>query len=147
MTYILRPATAEDRDFLYRLHVATMKPTVSQIWGWDDAVQAAYFRDRFDPSVRQVIVMDGRDVGVVEVERRPAEVFLSNIEIAPEYQGRGLGAAIIKDLLAEAHGRGLPVTLQVNRVNRARRLYERLGFVETGRSETHYRMRAMPPQT
>jgi ribosomal protein S18 acetylase RimI-like enzyme len=145
MRYALRLATEADYDFLYALHEATMRPTVSQIWGWDDARQSALFRERFDPATRQVIVIDGRDVGVLEVEERPVEVFLANIEIAPEQQNRGLGAAIITDILHDAHARRLPVTLQVNRVNPARWLYERLGFVETGRTETHYLMRADAP--
>lgn len=145
MHYTLRPAMDADYEFLYALHEATMKPAVSQIWGWDDARQSALFRERFDPATRQVIVIDGRDVGVLEVEERPVEVFLANIEIAPEQQNRGLGAAIITDILHDAHARRLPVTLQVNRVNHARRLYERLGFVETGRTETHYLMRADAP--
>ncbi len=41
----------------------------------------------------------------------------------------------------DAEARHLPVALQVNRVNRARRLYERLGFREVGRTETHVAMR------
>jgi ribosomal protein S18 acetylase RimI-like enzyme len=142
MRYTLRPAAQADYDFLYALHEATMRPTVTQIWGWDDARQSAIFRERFDPAARRIIVIDGRDAGVLEVEERPDEVFLANIEIAPEQQGRGLGAAIITDILFDAHARGLPVTLQVNRVNPARRLYGRLGFVETGQTETHYLMRA-----
>jgi ribosomal protein S18 acetylase RimI-like enzyme len=37
------------------------------------------------------------------------------------------------DLLAEADARGVPVRLDVFEANPARRLYERLGFQETGR--------------
>jgi ribosomal protein S18 acetylase RimI-like enzyme len=144
MRYTLRPAGDADYDFLYALHEATMRPTVSQIWGWDDARQGVMFRERFDPAARRIIVLDGEAVGVLVVEERPGEVFLANIEIAPEQQGRGLGAAIITEILRDAHARGLPVTLQVNRVNHARRLYERLGFVEIGRTETHFQMRADP---
>lgn len=146
MRYTLRPATDADYDALYRLHEATMRATVEQVWGWDYAGQARFFRERWNPADRQVIVVDGRDAGVLSVERRPHEVWLANIEIAPEFQGRGLGTAIIGDLLREAHGRGVHVALQVNRANPARRLYERLGFIETGRTETHYLMEA-PPRT
>ena len=142
--YSLRPVIDADYEFLARLHEATMKETVSQIWGWDDERQAAYFREHWNTANRRVIVVDGLDAGVLEVERRPDAIWLANIEIAPEYQGRGLGSAIIRDLLTEARARGVPLTLQVNRVNRARALYERLGFVETGRTETHYLMAAEP---
>ena len=50
---------------------------------------------------------------------------LGRIEILPEAQGRGIGTAVIRDLL----GRGRVVRLHVFTNNvRARRLYEKLGF-------------------
>jgi ribosomal protein S18 acetylase RimI-like enzyme len=122
-----------------------MRESVSQIWGWDEADQAARFRTTSDLTLIEVITVDGRDAGVLQVKRRAGEVYLENIEIAPDFQGAGLGSAVIGDLMREAHGRGVPLTLQVNRANRARRLYERLGFVETGQTETHHLMRADPP--
>jgi ribosomal protein S18 acetylase RimI-like enzyme len=142
MRYSLRPVTDNDYGFLFELHVATMKPYVEQIWGWDDAPQAAMFRNSFVPSKRQVIVIDGQDVGVLHADRRPDEVFLANIEIAPAFQGRGLGGRIITDILVDAHANGLPVSLRLLHVNPARHLYERLGFIEFDRTETHAQMRA-----
>ncbi|MGI8644548.1 MAG: GNAT family N-acetyltransferase [Thermomicrobiales bacterium] len=144
MTYSLRATTDDDYAFLYRLHVATMKDTVAHVWGWDDDFQADYFREHFDPSRLRIIVVDGTDVGVLAVEHREDALFFSNIEIAPSFQGRGLGTEIVRDLLAEASNRRLPVALQTNRSNPARRLYQRLGFVETGETETHYEMTAKP---
>jgi hypothetical protein len=59
--------------------------------------------------------------------------------------GGGATSVFIQSLLADVHRTGKPVVLQVLKANRARRLYERLGFVMTGESETHYVMRALPP--
>jgi ribosomal protein S18 acetylase RimI-like enzyme len=140
--YSLRPATADDYPFLYDLHVAAMKDYVARTWGWDDAFQRKMFADKFRPEGSQVVVAGGRDVGVVE--RRPDAWFIANIEIAPAAQGRGLGAAIVLDLLATAARDGLPVRLQVLKVNPARRLYERLGFAITGETPTHYLMGTAP---
>ncbi len=139
--YTLRDATSEDRDFLYRLRRATLKEYVDRIWGWDEAVQRRMFDERFDPARYQIVTVDGRDVGAVSVERRPDGVFLADLHILPAHQGRGLGAAVIGDILMQARGPGLPVTLQVLKGNPARRLYERLGFVVTGETPTHYQMR------
>jgi hypothetical protein len=44
MRYELRPATAADYAFVYDLHVASMKPYVTQVWGWDEQTQAERFR-------------------------------------------------------------------------------------------------------
>jgi ribosomal protein S18 acetylase RimI-like enzyme len=41
-------------------------------------------------------------------------------------------------VMEEARARGVPVRLRVLKVNaRARAFYERLGFVQTGETETH----------
>jgi len=141
----LRQAAQTDYDFLYRLHVAAMKDLVAQVWGWDDAWQERYFADHFDPAPSQVVVVDGKDAGVIAVVWGEAEAFLANIEILPEYQGHRLGTALIRHIIAEADARGLPVCLQVLKINPARRLYERLGFVVTGETETHNRMLRLPP--
>ena len=72
--------------------------------------------------------LDGRDVGVLCLEREEGGLFLANIEILPPFQNRGIGTRIIEDILASARRDCLPVRLQVLKVNPARRLYERLGI-------------------
>jgi GNAT superfamily N-acetyltransferase len=139
--YTLRPAQMADYQFLYTLHRATIREYVAEIWGWDEAWQRDYFRQKFDPAATEIIGFDGRDIGILKLERRPDELFLALIEILPEWQGRGIGAAVILDVLAQGVQWGLPVTLQVLYNNPARFLYERLGFVLTGRTETHLTMR------
>ena len=147
INYSLRSAAEQDYDFLYGLFVATMRDSIIEVWGaWDEAHWAAFFRAHFDPAAYQVVIVDGEDMGALSVERRRDEVYLDTVEIAPVYQGRGLGTAVIRDVLTEAWAAELPVTLQVNRANRSRRLYERLGFVQTGRTDTHILMRAAPPE-
>jgi ribosomal protein S18 acetylase RimI-like enzyme len=75
------------------------------------------------------------------VTYRADDVFLAAIEIDPAYQRQGIGAALIRDIIANAGALRLPVRLQVLKVNeRARALYQRLGFVETGETKTHFLM-------
>ena len=138
--YTLRQATEADYAFLYDLFRATMKVYVAQTWGWNETVQPDMFKNRFDPEHSQIVVVDGRDVGVLSMERRSDTLFLGNIQILPEEQEHGLGTAIIKTIVEQAHGEGIPVNLQVLKVNPARHLYERLGFVVTGETTTHYLM-------
>jgi ribosomal protein S18 acetylase RimI-like enzyme len=143
--YSLRPATPDDHDFLYALNRTTLREYVEPIWGWHEEWQEEYFRKKFDPPKRQVIQVDGRDAGVLVVERHPDEVYLGLIELLPEFQRRGIGAAIINRLKAEAHANKLPLTLHVLRTNTpARRLYERLGFQVVAEEEYRYRMSCPP---
>lgn len=137
----LRPATPEDYEFAYRVHRAAMRESVEKTYGWDEPWQEAYFRERFDAARRQIIRYDEVDVGVFSVEDRGDSLFLALIAILPEYQHRGIGTTLIRQLQRRAKEDHVPLTLRVLKVNRARELYERLGFVVTGETDTHYQMR------
>ncbi|MBT5709824.1 GNAT family N-acetyltransferase, partial [Candidatus Poribacteria bacterium] len=127
MEYSLRAATDADYDFLYALHVATLRDAVEATWGWDDAAQQAMFRDRWGSGQREIVVLDGEDAGVVAVDRGDSGVFLNLTAIHPRHQRRGVGTRIIRDLIDDTHDRGLPLTLRVLKANpAARRLYHRL---------------------
>jgi ribosomal protein S18 acetylase RimI-like enzyme len=140
-TYTLRPATEDDYDWLWALKRRTMRVYVEQTWGhWDDGVQDIFFRQGFLPEKLAIVVVDGRDAGLFEVERSVHEIYLRRIEIDPEFQRRGLGTALVAGLVAEARARRLPLRLQVLNVNPARRLYERLGLQIVGETRTHAQM-------
>ena len=80
------------------------------------------------------------------MERRIDTLFLANLQILPEEQVNGLGTSIIKAILAQAHDKGIPLFLQVLKVNPALHLYERPGFVVSGEAETQNLMctRSLP---
>lgn len=120
-----------------------MRAYVEQTWGtWDEIAQEDFFRRSFDAHPIQIIVLDGADVGLLHVEHAPRELFLANIQILPAYQGRGLGAAVVRTVIASGQALRLPVRLQVLRVNTAaRRLYERLGFALVAETPTHFMLR------
>lgn len=139
--YTLRPATFDDYEFLFALHRSAMREYIEAIWGWHEGWQAEYFQKKFDPTTRQIIVINGVDAGVLVVEERPDEVYIGLIELLPAYQGRGTGTAIISQLAADAHRRGLPLSLHVLTTNEpAYRLYKHLGFVVAGEEEYRRRM-------
>lgn len=57
------------------------------------------------------------------------------IGVAPGYRGTGAGTALVTDLILHGRSRGLRgISLSVEDGNRARNLYERLGFVRVGRN-------------
>lgn len=56
------------------------------------------------------------------------------IAVQPSHAGDGIGTALLKRLLATADRSGIPaIVLSARADNPAIRLYERFGFVETGR--------------
>ena len=144
-TVTLRAPTPADLDVLYTIFRAAMHHYVDLTWGWDEADQQARFRAGFPLDRARVILAGNEIIGAIDAERRAEGWHLNNIEIHPDWQRRGIGKRLVGDLIARARAEGLPVALQVLKVNPARRLYERLGFAVTGESETHYLMRAEPP--
>ena len=142
--YSLRAATAEDFGFVRKLHRETLKEYVAQIWGWDEEQQEALVRERFNPLMIQVIQGDGRDIGVLQLEKRSEGWFLANIQLAPDYQRKGIGTRIVQDLLARADAEKASVALTVLRPNPARHLYARLGFVVTASDDVRFHMTREP---
>ena len=139
--FSVRPATTDDIDALFVIHRAALGEYVAATWGWDDALQLAFFREHFQPEVRSVIEIEGRTIGFVDITDHDDCIRLENIEIAPRYQGHGIGTRIIQKLIARAQTRQVTLKLQVLKVNnRARALYDRLGFRCVGETETHFLM-------
>jgi ribosomal protein S18 acetylase RimI-like enzyme len=145
----LRPARPADSEFCYQLHKAAMGEYISALWGWDEQVQRGYQDRAFNPGRWQIITAGGADVGLVDVERRPDEIFLARIEILPAYQGRGIGTRLLRALIGEARRAGQTLVLEVFALNRrARALYQRLGLRETavhGEGNMKITMRSTPP--
>ena len=130
----LRPATPADAEFCYQLHKAAMGEYITAIWGWDEQVQRAFHERAFNPHRWQIITVGQADAGMLDVEYRPEEIYLSRIEIDPRYQGHGVGTRIISALLDEAQRKGKDLVLDVLTVNRrAYALYQRLGLTEVAR--------------
>jgi len=134
----LRSATPADAEFCYRLHKAAMGEYITAIWGWDEQVQRAFHERAFKPHRWQIITAGQVGIGMLDVDCRPGEIYLSRIEIDPRHQGRGIGSRIIRALLEEAERKGQDLVLDVLTVNRrARSLYERLGLTEVARHGGH----------
>lgn len=128
----------DDFDFLWRLHNATLKKYVSQTWGWDETWQKKNFAGEFETKNGKIIVFEKRDAGFFWFKEKPEENLLVSIRLLPEFQNKGIGTQIIKNLTKHSEK---PFRLQVLKVNPARRLYERLGFQITEETETHFVMK------
>lgn len=130
----LRPATSADSEFCFQLHKAAMGGYITALWGWDEQRQRDSHTRSFNPRRWQIITADGTDIGMIDVEYRPAEIYLSRIEISPDHQGHGIGTRLVSALIDEARQNGQDLVLDVLTVNhRAQALYQRLGMTETAR--------------
>jgi len=116
----------------------------SQFGNWDDEIQRGFFEKKWNPSTFQMIIVGGEKAGVISVRQLADHFFLSEIQIEPRLQNQGLGSQIIKAILSEARAQNLPVRLQVLKKSNAKNLYLRLGFIQTGLTDTHFLMEKTP---
>jgi ribosomal protein S18 acetylase RimI-like enzyme len=134
----LRDECSEDAEFLYSLYAAARAEEMA-LTPWNDVQKESFLRMQFQlqsehyhryyPDAQfQIILSGGRAVGRLYVHRGSEEIRVIDISVSPEHRGRGIGSTLMRELLAEAAGAGKPVTLHVERNNRALELYERLGF-------------------
>ena len=145
----LRPETAADQPFRLALFRASRgpgwdslpPPVLDLIMGQQFHAQTQGYRAAYPKARLRIITLDGEPVGRLADDRAADALHLIDIAVTPAWRGRGLGAAVIRGLMAEAADAALPVTLQTALDNiAAQRLYLRLGFVTTAASATHLSM-------
>ena len=143
MDFTLRQAGAGDCEWMWATKTRCLRAYIEETYGaWDEDTQRARFDATYLPEEIQIVSVAGRDAGFIAVRRDRDVIQLFNLMVAPEFQNRGLGGALLRQLLREAQARRLPVRLQVMKVNPARHLYERMGFTVIPAEEipTHFRM-------
>ena len=134
-----REATEADVPLLAAVYGSTRAEELAQT-GWPDEMKLQFLAHQFNAqhtdyarnypdAERLVIVHEGEDVGRLYLDEESARFNLIDIALLPAGRGRGLGSAILEDVLEQAAAAGKPVMIHVEKHNPARRLYDRLGFV------------------
>ncbi|MER7172779.1 GNAT family N-acetyltransferase [Streptomyces mesophilus] len=125
----LRAAEPDDLETIAELRAVVMRPDLERLGRFDAHRVRQRFRDAYIPEHTSVILSDNVFAGCVAV--RPADDcrWLEHFYLHPDLQGRGVGTAILRTVLAAADATDTLVRLNVLQGSPARRLYERHGFV------------------
>jgi ribosomal protein S18 acetylase RimI-like enzyme len=135
----LRPVAPADEEFLLGVYASTRADELAQVT-WSAEQKAAFVRMQFDAQRRDydvrypdaeydVILLDARPVGRLWIGRDDEQIRLLDIALLPEAQNRGVGGALVRQLIAEARQTGKSLRHMVFVLNPdAQRFYERLGF-------------------
>jgi ribosomal protein S18 acetylase RimI-like enzyme len=145
-----RPMTEADMPFVAALYASTRAEEVAST-GWPPATQQAFLdhqhRAQHDhyfkvyPHGEWLIVeRAGAPIGRLYLADQGDELHLIDISLVADERGKGLGGAILDDLLADAAARGKAIELYVEKFNPARRLYLRLGFTLYDENGVYERM-------
>lgn len=145
-----RAVTPGDEPFLFELFCGTREAELAMV-PWTSEQKHAFLTQQFQaqdrhyranyPTARfQLIEVNGERAGRLSVAQTADAVEIIDLIVASDFRGRGLGTALLQECLAEARSAGLPARLHVEQGNRARELYERLGFRPLGWNGFHLRM-------
>lgn len=129
MQLSLRAATDADFDFcesLSREHMAGYRQARGIAW------DPGRYRGSWAEFENLLVEVDGERVGALRLSMAEGALEIRDLQVLPGLRGRGIGAWAVRQARAMALERGLPeLRLRVFPDNPARRLYQRLGFIES----------------
>lgn len=129
------PAVHDDFEALAALRIAAMRPSLERIGRYDPVRARGRLLASFSPTHTRHIVVDGKRVGFVVIKPRNDGLLLDHLYIQSGAQGRGIGAAVLDHLFADADAAGLDLHVGALRDSDANRFYSRHGFIELKREE------------
>jgi len=125
MSLILKKATRSDKSYLLQLRKLTMTEHLERVGRlYSDAQHLARIDMHYE--FANIIYYKNDKVGTIKYVNQDKVIEILQIQIHPKFQGKGLGGAVIQNILNLANTK--PVKLSVLKGNPAKKLYERLGF-------------------
>ena len=146
MNYRLIAALREDEAWLENLRRSVYQDLFYATWGgWDEARHVRHFSECIARGHIFIIEVDGSRVGMIQIFDEANALEIGETQVQPSQQNRGVGTAVIEDLIVRAHQGRKSVRLRVGLKNeKAYKLYQRLGFRQVERTETHHHMACDP---
>lgn len=93
-----------------------------------------------DNAVAKVAIADGKAIGYYSFYQILDEADVNNIAVDSAWQNKGVGSALMLDMIDECKHRGIAsITLEVGANNVvAQKLYEKVGFRQEGLRKKYY---------
>lgn len=155
--YALRSATESDLVFLRELYAWSRADELALVL-WPEGAQAAFLDSQFALQHRHfvqyfadaeflILEYKSEPIGRLYVSCEKEDWLVIDIGLMPAYRNRGLGGALLMQLLSAAERDGVrSVALHVEQRNvRAHKLYQKLGFRDESLEGFHQLMRWRVP--
>lgn len=125
----------DDADDLVEIRISAMRESLEQIGRFDPLRARERFIVSFVPESTKYVFFDAVKVGFVVVKFTATEMLLDHLYIRLEYQGKGIGTAVLQKVFAEADSRCLPLRVGALRESRSNHFYQQHGFIKSSESE------------
>ena len=150
----LRPVEKKDESFIETVYRSTREEELN-ITNWSEQqkkafimmqsmAQLAEYAAKFPGAAFQVIIFNKQDAGRFYTWEDETGIRLIDITLLPPFRGKGIGTALMKDLIKQADKSQKKISLHVEPANPALRLYQRVGFIHIKNNGRHYYMEREP---
>jgi GNAT superfamily N-acetyltransferase len=150
------PAGPADEEFLRGLYASSRRDELTAAAGSAEqaealvrmqfAAQQHQYREAYPEAEDRIVLAEGEPIGRFYVNRAPGEILVVDMALLPHARGRGLGSALVKELMDEAAAHGQVVRSLVLLGNTASlRMGLGLGFVVVSEDGPFLRMEWRPP--
>ncbi|OKY26368.1 GNAT family N-acetyltransferase [Thalassotalea sp. PP2-459] len=139
LTFTFRKAVDTDISYLITLRKETMNEhlfTAGLVYS--DQQHLARITEYFEDSY--IICFKDVAIGLIKLAQSTGKWHIRQLQIAQEFQGKGLGTRLLALLQDKASQLHVPISLNVLFKNPAIKLYKRAGFVVVGENALEYQM-------
>lgn len=135
-----KDAVASDAEPLAAIRVEAMRESLERVGRFDSQRARDRFLSTFSPAHTRHVLLSGKKVGFLVVKPEEGGLLLEHLYVRPGHQGRGIGAAVLAEVFAEADRAGCSVRVGALRESDSNRFYARHGFalVEQAEFDNYY---------
>lgn len=138
------PAATSHYEFIYRVKKEAYGEYITRVWGWDENLQREFFAQDWQNLKPSIILYHNQPIGTICISYNNESLHIERFYILPEYQNKGIGTYLLKQLLEKADKKNLPAKLCVLKINPAISLYHRHGYEIIREDEIMYHMERKP---
>lgn len=144
LSITLRPAMADDIEFVWRVYSEGIGPYLSAYQTWKTVEQKPRFARIYDPRHSAIVLCEGEEAGFLTVVGYDNTIVLQQFFIAEAFRDQGIGSALLARLCEDWDDMAQPVSLAVLKNNPAQKLYRRFGFSAYWQNDSRYFMVRRP---
>lgn len=138
-----------DEPLLYQIYASTRAEEMALVTDWTNEQKDAFVRQQFHAQHQYyqmqfadamffIVLVDDLPAGRLYLHHRQDEYRIIDITLLPTVRAKGVGTAILQQVLQTAANEQLPVRIHVERYNPALHLYKRLGFTVSSEENPIY---------
>ena len=139
----LRPVAEADFEPLLALSIRVLRADLERLGRFNPELRRERFRAIFKPATLSAIEVAGECAGCIGAQPRPDHLHIHAFYVQPEFQGCGLGAAVLAQVTGQYPG--LPVRIEVLKGSSALGFWQRQGFGQSGEQEFDFLLERPAP--